>query len=118
MEEILKSIGWKDLYPETLNRMLYFRDAFREVFTHIEISDEELDKCVAYDFGIYGQEHVYNIYSKTVQGVNDKTLADVFTEFINTINETLGEETVYLLTPKSYIYLFLEYCFSLVIKNK
>jgi len=117
IENTLKSVGWKELYPETLNRISFFRDAFREFFTNDEISDEELDKCVAYDFAIYGQEFVYDIYSITKNNIT-KSLHDTFKDFvIATVDviSTIEEECD--LKPENYIDLFLEYCFSLVIKR-
>lgn len=114
METILKTL-WGELHPDTITRLTYFRNAFREHFSTDEISEQDLDKCVAYTFGTYGQGMVYNIYTKAQQKLEDKeTLKQAFTEFTNAFNEV----GINHLPPHHYISLFIEYTYSLVIKNK
>jgi hypothetical protein len=130
MEAVLRSIGWTELYPETLKRMTFFRDAFRECYPLAVLSDEELNKDVVYGFGTYGQDMVYNMYSvvqNTLSEENDEkdadattpdyTLKDVFKEFISAFENAIPS-TAKIITPSVYISLFLEYVYSRVIKNK
>ena len=115
MEEILKSIGWDKFYPDTLKRIIFFRDAFREIYSVDDISDDELNKCVALTFGIYGQGMVYEIYMKVNNKLDkSETLADAFTNFVYAFDEN----TFSSLKPNNYISLFIEYIYSLVIKNQ
>jgi hypothetical protein len=130
METLFKSIGWTELYPETLKRITFFRNAFREYFPVDTITDDELNKDVVYGFGIYGQDMVYNIYSivqNSIIGVNnekdadstapDITFQDIFKNFIKAFEDTIPD-TAKMITPRVYINLFLEYVYSRVIKSK
>ena len=113
METLFKSIGWTELYPETLKRITFFRNAFREYFPVDTITDDELNKDVVYGFGIYGQDMVYNIYSivqNSIIGVNNEKDADSTEDTI--------PDTAKMITPRVYINLFLEYVYSRVIKSK
>jgi len=130
MEKLFKSIGWDEIYPETIKRITFFRDAFREYFPIDVISDTELDKDVAYGFGIYGQGMVYDMYSvvqNSLKEVNDekdadsilldKTLTNIFKAFVKAFENTIPD-TAKDITPSVYISLFLEYVYSGVIKSK
>ena len=130
METLLKSIGWGELYPETLKRITFFRDAFRECYTIDVIGDDELNKDVVYGFGIYGQCMVYDMYSvvqNSLREANDEkdsdsilldtTLTDIFKAFIKAFEDTIPN-TAKKITPSVYISLFLEYVYSRVIKSK
>jgi hypothetical protein len=117
MKELLSGIGWHDLYPETLSRLEYFKSNFRQIYSTDIISDEDLDKCVVYTFGIYGQGHIYNIYSalKNHQ-LEDTNFQDYFNSFTDAF-KCLPESTYSVIKPKQYINLFIEYIFSLVLKG-
>jgi hypothetical protein len=130
METLLKGIGWTELYPETIKRMTFFRDAFREYYPIEVIGDNELDKDIVYGFGIYGQDMVYNMYSivqNSIREVNDErdadsttpdiTLQDLFKNFTKAFEDTIPD-TAKNITPSVYINLFLEYVYSRVIKSK
>jgi hypothetical protein len=130
MKIVLKTIGWGELYPETLKRMTFFRDAFREYYPVAVLSDIELDKDVVYGFGTYGQDMVYNMYSvvqnSLTEANNEKdadsillnvTLKDIFKSFIKACEDTIPN-TAKKITPSVYISLFLEYVYSRVIKSK
>jgi|ERR1035437_69404 hypothetical protein len=130
METLLKSIGWTELYPETIKRMTYFRNAFREYFPVDVIPDDKLDKDIAYGFGIYGQDMVYNMYSivqNSIREINDErdtdstapdiTLQDIFKNFTKAFEHAIPD-TAKNITPSVYINLFLEYTYSRVIKSK
>jgi len=111
MEEILKSIGWDELYPETMNRLNFFKDGFRDYFSEDEISNKELEDCVAYAFGIYGQGEVYSIYMVIM---NDADGMKNLNGFVNAFKEALPKNE---LKAKHYIDLFMEFLYSCVIKK-
>jgi hypothetical protein len=130
MEKLLKAIGWDEIYPETIKRMTFFKNAFREYFPVDILSDAELDKDVVYGFGTYGQGMVYNMYSvvqNSLKEENDErdadsilieiTLQDTFKSFIKAFENTIPD-TAKNITPSVYINLFLEYVYSRVIKSK
>ena len=117
MKELLSGIGWKELHPETLARLYYFKSNFRDVYSVDVISDEDLDKCIVYTFGIYGQGMVYNIYSALRNHQLEETnFKDYFTSFTDAF-KCLPESTYLIIQPKQYINLFIEYIYSLVIKR-
>ena len=89
MEAIAKSIGWETVYPESLERIQWFVDTFREYYSEDIISDEDLEKYVVYNFGLYGQNMVYNIYITAKKSLDDDTLLDVFSEFVKTVKDEL-----------------------------
>ena len=95
MEVILKSIGWKELYLDTIKRLTLFKNGFRECFNQDEISDEDLEKTVVLSFGRYGQEMVYPIYCKIDKELKEGiTMGEVVKNFIKALKETLSETTV------------------------
>ena len=115
MKDILKSIGWNELYPETLKRITFFTNAFRKVYSVEEISDKRLNECVALSFGVYGQGMVYEIYMKANKKLEaDETLSDAFKAFIEAFDKNVFKD----LKPEHYINLFMEYIYSLVLKNQ
>lgn len=115
MKTLFKKIGWKEIYPDTLERLGYFKDAFRVNFTLNQISDDELEEAVVYGFGVYGQGTVYDILC-VVKNLTlaDSTLDVVFKDF-NDAFKVLGEYNS--IQPKTMINLFLEYLYSLHIKR-
>lgn len=115
IEQHLEELGYGKLYTNTLARIIFFREIFRETFTENEISTKELDECVAYSFGIYGQEHVYGMFSIIKNKSNDTPLSELFKSFMKAFEDTIPD-TAAKLKPKDYINLFLEYTFSLLIK--
>ena len=118
MEKYFKEINWIEIFPETLKRLEYFRDAFRNHYTEEEISNDELDKEVVYVFAIYGQGEVYNIYSVAQQLLNEnETLTESFKSFIKAFEEAIPE-TAKKLKPSNYISLFIEYIFSKFIEKE
>ncbi|MFA5207477.1 MAG: hypothetical protein WC428_02355 [Candidatus Paceibacterota bacterium] len=130
MEKLLKAIGWDELYPETLKRMTFFRNGFRECYPLAVLSDDELNKDVVYGFSTYGQGMVYNMYSvvqNSLKEENDErdadsilieiTLKDIFKAFVKAFENTIPD-TAKNITPSVYINLFLEYVYSRVIKSK
>ena len=118
MELILKSIGWNELYPDTINRLTIFKNGFRECFNQDEISDDDLEKSVAYAFGLYGQGMVYDIYHKLQRElVNGITMCEVVKNFVKAFEETLSETTISTIKPTNYISLFIELLYSFVIKG-
>jgi|ERR1035437_9120898 hypothetical protein len=135
MEETLKSLGWSEIYPDTMKRLNVFRDAFRENFTVYEISDKRLNECVAKTFAIHGQGEVYNIYSQLIhilKASNTDTIdiykpekikdlkfnvISAFKEFLKAFEETVPE-TYVILMPQSFIRLFIDYLFAQHIKGK
>lgn len=121
MEEILKDIQWNELYPETISRLTVFRDMFRKHYSVEQISDGALDKSVCYNFGIYGQGMVYEIFSVATisdDGKRDLDLSAPFAAFEKAFTDALGEEVTKDFTPNIYIKLFIEYLYSLVIKTE
>jgi len=117
MEQILKSIGWKEIYPDTIKRLTIFKDGFREYFSHDEISDKELEDAVAYSFGIYGQGMVYEIYCKLKRETESLTMGEIVRDFVMAFKESLSELTLSEIKPRNYINLFIELLFSYVIKG-
>lgn len=117
MEETLKSIGWDIIYPDTMERLNFFKDGFRDYFSEDEISNKDLEDCVVYSFAIYGQNKVYDIYAVFLKNAEDDKIKDVFNGFVNAFKESLSKDTVEALKPKHYIELFIEFLFSCVIKK-
>jgi hypothetical protein len=134
LEDVLQSIGWVELHNDTLKRLVYFRDAIRENFTQEQITNKELDECLALSFGCYGEGEVYNIYSQAIQLLKranneilidlyypenaelDFTLADAFKGFMSAFKDTIPD--VYaVMKPKVFINLFIEYFYALHIKG-
>jgi hypothetical protein len=128
MVKLLRQIGWKELYPETLKRLNYFKSCFRKNFNFEDISDEELDKAIVYSFGLYEQNMVFNIFS-TFQKMEDQE--NSIKEFIEAIkiyvfkfdtinfkNPTNNEEFYKKIPPQNLIGLFIEYLFAKFIKGK
>ncbi len=68
--DVLTTIGWTKLYPETVGRLWCFRDAFRTYYNYGDISDNDLNKAVVYSFGVIGQHVVYNIYITAVNALD------------------------------------------------
>jgi hypothetical protein len=119
MEKLLKNIGWKEIYPDTIKRLTFFKNAFRKIYDIETISDDELNKCLIYTFGIYGQEHVYNIYSIATAGLNsEENIINSYKSFINVFKEYFGETHPHILFPKNMINLYIEYIYSIHIKGK
>jgi hypothetical protein len=124
IEETLKSIGWNELYSETLPRILFFRDEFRKYYSVVSITDDELDKCVAYAFGLYGEGMVYNLYSVAKNSIKEEledchrevSLSDIFGEFVKAFKDAIPKVAEDI-SPKNYINLFMEYTYSRVIKG-
>ena len=59
-----------------------------------------------------------NILSTSIHKIEAyNTLSASFNKFMDAFKESLGEETVASLTPRTYIHLFIEYIFSLFIKR-
>ena len=135
MEETLKSLGWSEIYPDTMKRLNVFRDAFRENFTVYEISDKRLNECVAKTFAIHGQGEVYDIYSQLIHILKESNTATIdiykpekiknlkynvviaFKEFMKAFEETVPE-TYVILMPQSFIKLFIDFLFAQHIKGK
>ena len=117
MEQILKSIGWTVVYPDTIKRLTVFKDGFRNYFNQNDISDTDLETAVAYSFGIYGQGMVYEIYCKLQRETANRAMEEMFKDFVNAFKEALSETTVAVLKPKNYISLFIELLYSYVIKG-
>lgn len=111
--KICKSIGWENLYPETIKRLEFFVDRFKEYYHNNEITEEELIKTVVFTFGRWGQGEVYNIY---MQVINEEDFKSTFGAFVEAF-KVLSEETVQTLKPRHYIDLFIEYLFSIHIKR-
>ena len=119
MELILKSFGWNPIFPETIKRLTFFKNGFRDCFNQDEISDDDLEKSVAYAFGTYGQEMVYQIYSNLQKElVNGKAMGAIVKDFVKAFEESLEETTVAAIKPKHYIQFFIEFIYSCVIKGK
>ena len=57
MKATLKSLGWNEFYPETMKRIFFFKDGFRECFSNTEISDEDLIKAM----GFAPSEEIYQV---------------------------------------------------------
>lgn len=118
IQTILQKLGWELFYPDTMTRILFFRNLLRDFYSEDLISDNELDRCLAYAFGIYGQSEVYSIYNQySGNKGDDQTFNDVFGKFIDLFKEALGEDKITHFKPRHYIDLFLEYLFSLHIKG-
>jgi hypothetical protein len=117
MEKVLKEICWNDLYKETIPRLTYIKDCFRTYYSIEELSEEDLDKYVVYTMGIYGQEHVYDIWL-IIKNHQCKEVAfkQYFGDFVEAF-KCLGEENFNVLKPKNFIHLFLEYIYSLMLKG-
>ena len=134
MENILHDLGWGELHEDTLKRLMYFREAIRENFTHEQLTNKELDECLAMSFGCYGEGEVYNIYSQAIQllkrandGVNIDlyypenadlgfSLADAFKGFKDAFKDTIPDVFI-VMKPKVFINLFIEYFYALHIKG-
>ena len=117
MQQILKSFGWDELYPDTVERLLFFKQGFRECFSQDEISDNDLEEAVAYAFVMYDQGMVYGIYSKLKRElVNGRAIGEVVSNFVNAFKATLSETTVAAIKPEHYIDLFIQMLYSFVIK--
>ena len=118
MEKILKSIGWGELLPDTIKRLSFFSNGFRDAFYQDEISNADIENSVAYAFGRYGQGMVYDIYCKLERElVNGRTMGAIVKDFIKAFKETLSETTITCIKPHHYIDLFIELLYSFVIKN-
>lgn len=121
MKELFKSIGWDEIYPETEKRIMAFKEAVRTQYDVNAISDEELDKCLVYTFGRFGQGMVYNIYQTAINSLEETgniTLGEAFKIFIEAFKNGLGEELFQTIKPIHFVDFFVEYIYSVFIKSK
>lgn len=62
MKELIKQIGWTEIYPDTINRLQYFCNCFRNQWSDEIISGTEIEKEVVHNAAIYGQSELYSLY--------------------------------------------------------
>lgn len=101
----------------------YAVDKIAEISKHLmtiikdEMTEQEVIETTTFSFIAHGgQESVSSIYSKIEAGRGNKTIAKVFEDFIWAFKQVL--ELKKELKYRDYIKLFIEYLFSLVVKNK
>ena len=119
IESIAKSIGWKELYPHTVERIEYFTD---QLYNCIEkkspglIAKSEVCKEVTMNLAIYGQEEIYNIYriAKDHLTKND-SLEESFLSFCQGFDEAVGVK--FESNIKTLIYYVFEFMFAWHIKG-
>jgi len=117
MIELLKQIGWTELYPQTLERLQWFRNRLRDYYSEEEVPEEELVIAVVYGFGKYGQSMVFNIYRMTRMCCNGSDFLTTFERFTEAFKETVPD-TYAKMKPSLFIDLFIEYMYSRVIKGE
>lgn len=114
MDKYFKELGWNEIYPETQNRLNYFREGIRAFYPIEQISDDDLDKAIVYSFGIYGQGEVYDIWSVNRKILKEQSVKDSFVAFFNAFDEAFPETSF---EPRKLIDLYIEYFYAMFIKN-
>lgn len=126
MKELMKSVGWTEIYSETINRLQYFCNCFRNQWSDDVISGGEIEESVINNAAIYGQNELYSLYHVAHNLVIDANqnsrddeylnITDVLNSFITAFDEEIPE-TAIMLKPRNYINLFMEYLYSVHIKH-
>lgn len=122
MEKLLKSVGWTEIYPDTIGRLKYFCNCFRNQWSDDVISDAEIEESVVNNAAIYGQNELYSLYhvarNLVIEANKDAeyfNITNILSSFINAFDKTIPE-TAAILKPRNYINLFMEYLYSVHIK--
>lgn len=119
IEKITKSIGWKEIYPHTIERIEYFTDQLHSCIEKKSpglLTKSQVRFDVIMNLGIYGQEEVFSIYSVAKNHLEkDGSLEESFLSFCDGFDSALGIK--FDNNIKSLIYYIFEFMFAWHIKG-